>query len=116
MTAPNPDSDPDDPLAHYQAITPLKEQIEPYRDYGDTELAIALLCFGKREAQTLPNLRSDYEDRSTFDVPSQPADVGANYECPECGEEVRLVHRQDACTCPACGAGVSMLALGEYRS
>jgi rubrerythrin len=105
-----------DPLEDYEPAPPLAEQIRPYRKYGDTELALALLAFGKREAMTLPALKpADAEERSPFDVPSQPATAGADYHCPECDTEVRLVYRPDNASCPACGAPPSALALGRYR-
>lgn len=90
--------DDTDPLDPYRLPT-LAEQIELYRRYGDTELAIALLnyeWFGQGSANS-------------------PADVGADFHCPNCEENVRGVSRPRGpyCACPLCGDEPGMLVLGS---
>lgn len=88
-----------DPLEGYEP-PPLKEQIEPYEHFGDAELAVTLLAFGKK-----------------FGGPgiATPADAGASYHCPNCEENVRAVTRStdSVLRCPLCGELPGMLTLGE---
>lgn len=92
----------------------LAEEIEPYRAYGDTELALSLLAFHRQHAVAIGTLGSP-ADRMTFDVRCRPADVGADFHCPDCDKTVRAVSRPDGgvCRCPLCGDTPSMVALGR---
>lgn len=103
-----------DPLDAIEHPT-LAEQVEPYRKYGDGELAISLLHFQKREAVGVPPLKQSGTDAATFAVQSQPANVGFSYHCPSCKENVRQVTRspESVGKCPMCGKHPGMLALGE---
>jgi len=89
-----------DPLEGYEP-PPLSEQIEPYRPFGDDELAVTLLAFEKR-----------------FGGPGRTgavADVGASFYCPNCEENVRSISRPNGpvSTCPLCGEMPGALVLGE---
>lgn len=88
-----------DPLDDIEFPT-LAEQIEPYRQFGDTELALSLLSFAKHYGT--PGI-------------SRPADVGADYHCPDCEENVRGVSRPSGgvVACPLCGEEPGMLTLGK---
>lgn len=89
----------EDPLDGYEP-PPLKEQIEPYEDYGDTELAVTLLAFSKQYGG--PGI-------------SRPAIRGFDYECQTCEENVRGVTRPDGAVlaCPMCGESPGALTLGR---
>lgn len=92
----------------------LADQIEPYREYGDTDLALALLHFQKREAVSVPALKNP-SDLALFEANSQPANVGFDYYCESCEENVRGVSRPngEVLQCPLCGEGPGMLTLGR---
>lgn len=79
---------------------PLAEQIEPYRDFGDAELAVTLLAFEKQYGG--PGV-------------SSPAVRGFDYECQNCEENVRGVTRPDGppMACPLCGEHPGALTLGR---
>ncbi|PGF14516.1 hypothetical protein CP556_20610 [Natrinema sp. CBA1119] len=68
----------------------LAEQIEPYRSYSVTELALSLLAFQYRFGN---GTMLSSGEVGTFGVPIMPADVGANYVCSNCNEAVRGVSR-----------------------
>lgn len=104
-------TDHQDPLDAYEPPS-LAEQVEPYRKYGDGELAVALLHFGKKFGRGVPALSSG--EIGTFEVRCQPANTGATHVCSTCDEEVRLVVRPDGpFRCPACGERVGVLELGR---
>lgn len=87
-----------DPLDDLEMPT-LREQLEPYRYLGDAELELTLLGFSKQ-----------------FGGPgiARPADCGADYHCPECGENVRGVSGSGTVlACPICGEQPGMLTLGR---
>lgn len=107
-------TDAEDPLDGIEP-PPLIDQIAPYRKYGDTELAVSLLAFGKREGAGVPMLRDSGESIGTFQVNSQPAAAGADYFCENCEENVRGVSRSASTilTCPLCGEQPGMLTLGR---
>lgn len=90
---------PIDPLDRIDTPT-LAEQIEPYRKYGDTELALSLLYFEKCNAG--PSLNT-------------PAATGFTYHCAECEENVRAVSRPrgELLACPLCGVFPGARILGE---
>lgn len=90
----------------------LAEQVEPYRKYGDTELALSLLSFHKPFATSVSALGFDGET-AQFDVRARPDDTGANYECQHCNEPVRGVSRpgEDILHCPLCGEFPGALTL-----
>lgn len=79
---------------------PLREQIAPYREFGDVELAVTLLAFEK-----------------TFGGPGihNPATAGQHYHCPNCEEDVRGVSRdmESIIACPLCGDTPGLLVLGR---
>lgn len=101
-----------DPLDEIQVPT-LAEQIAPYRKYGDTELALALLHFQKQEGIGVPAL-TDGSSMSRFCVNSQPANAGATFYCEECEENVRQVSRPDNLVfCPLCRQRPGMDTLGR---
>lgn len=79
----------------------LAEQIEPYREFGDAELAISLLKYQRSFGG--PGL------------PSAAADVGYSFYCPNCEENVRSISRPngEVSICPLCHELPGMLALGE---
>lgn len=106
-------SDRSDPLDALERPT-LAEQIEPYRAYGDSELALSLLAFHKQFAVTVGALGSP-ADRTTFDVRCRPADAGATFACPDCEEVVRGVSIPGVgvSRCPLCGETPGMLELGR---
>lgn len=103
------DWDPLDALDH----PTLAECIEPYRKYGDTELAVALLAFGRRFSAGVPSLKRG--ELGQFAVRGQPANVGFDYYCPDCEENVRGVRRpsESLLACPLCGEEPGMLTLGR---
>lgn len=88
---------PKDPLDGYEP-PPLAEQIEPYRDYGDDELAVALLAFER-----------------SFGGPgiSAPCKRGADYHCPNCEADVRGITLDgQVLRCPLCGETPGALTIG----
>ncbi|ELY68902.1 hypothetical protein [Natrinema versiforme] len=106
-------TDRSDPLDDFEP-PPLAEQVDPYRGYGDTELALSLLAFHKQHAMSVGAL--GYEtDRLSFDVRCRPADTGANYHCPDCEEPVRGVSKpgEGVLSCPLCGETPGALVLGK---
>lgn len=104
--------DRQDPLDAYEP-PPLAEQVEPYLEYGDAELAVSLLSFEKTFAVAVPSL-ADGSQRSPFDVRCQPANTGATHTCTDCETDVRLVSRPgEPFRCPACGRRVGALELGR---
>lgn len=113
MTENDATRDIEDPLDGIEP-PPLKEQIAPYREYGDTELALALLYFQKREQVGVPAL-DDGSGHGRFAVNSCPADAGFDYECQNCEENVRGVSRDasSVLACPLCGETPGMLTLGS---
>lgn len=88
-----------DPLDLHEP-EPLSEQVEPYQQYGDDELAVALLGFSKK-----------------FGGPgiATPCVALADYHCQNCDEDVRGVSRPDGdvLECPICGEIPGMLTLGR---
>ena len=90
------DWDPLDALEH----PTLREQVEPYLRYGSAELAIYLLHFEKSFGG--PGLHA-------------PANVGAEFHCPQCKENVRSIARPGGpfMACPLCGLEPGMLTLGR---
>jgi hypothetical protein len=105
-----PQGDREDPLDAIEGPT-LNEQIEPYRRYGDTELAITLLSFQKQNQIGVPCLG----EGAAFDVSSQPAKTGYDFYCPDCECNVRGVSKStsEVCLCPLCGDTPGILALGR---
>lgn len=100
-----------DPLDAIEHPT-LAERIKPYRKYGDSELALSLLHFQQREQIGIPSLN---RDSKSFEVDSQPANVGYEFECPNCNENVRSVSipNKGLTLCPLCLQNPGMLALGK---
>jgi hypothetical protein len=97
----------EDPLGDLELSGPtLAEQVAPYQKYGDDELAVALLEFQRRHSA--PGLNGHARFGS-------PADVGANFECPNCEVNVRSVSKPNGpfTACPCCGENPGMLALGR---
>lgn len=90
----------DDPLDWIEHPT-LAEQIEPYRKYGDTALALSLLTYEKHYGGP--------------GRPGVPANCGFDYHCENCEENVRGVSRPSAqvVACPLCGEEPGMLTLGK---
>lgn len=78
----------------------LSEQLQPYRRYGDAELAVTLLAFQRRYGG--PGI-------------STPADVGPDYHCENCDKDVRGVSRPngDVFVCPFCGETPGFLGVGR---
>lgn len=103
--------EPDDPYDLIEHPS-LAEKIKPYREYGDTELALSLLEFQNQNAVAVPSIQGDH---SNFAARCQPANVGFNYHCEECQENVRGVTRPGVgvLNCPLCGQQVGMLELGR---
>lgn len=93
------DANRTDPLDGLEMPT-LAERIEPYRRYGDTELALSLWHFEKCNGG--PGI-------------SAPAAAGFDYHCPDCEENVRGVTKPNGNVvgCPLCGAEPGMLTLGR---
>lgn len=102
--------DPYDLIEH----PPLADKIEPYRKYGDTELALSLLGFQNQNAVAVPSIDRP-EDHSIFAVRCQPANAGFTYYCEQCEENVRGVTRPGVgvLNCPLCGKQAGMLELGR---
>lgn len=90
----------DDPLDGMQRAPPLRDQLAPYLGFGDAELAVSLLAYQKMHPT------------QAF---GSPADVGADYHCPDCEKDVRGVSRPDdpGRRCPICGELPGMLVLGR---
>lgn len=88
-----------DPLDALERPT-LREQVEPYLRYGSAELAVYLLQF--EQAFGGPTLHI-------------PADVGADFYCPDCETNVRSICRPGGpfMVCPQCGVEPGMLTLGR---
>lgn len=88
-------TDPLDGLEH----PTLSERIEPYRDYGDTELALSLW---------------HYEKAYGGNGIAAPANHGFDFHCSNCEENVRGVSaREKILACPICGETPGMLTLGR---
>ena len=104
-------TDTKDPLDEIEWPT-LAEQIEPYRKYGDSELAVSLLGFQRRFQVSIPALTTG--SVATFEAGCRPADVGADYVCENCDEAVRGVSKpgEGVLLCPLCGETPGMLTLG----
>lgn len=101
------ESTPQDPLDELEDNSPpLSEQVKPYQKYGDDELAVALLMYQRQHSA--PGLNGHARFGS-------PADVGANFECPNCEVNVRSVMMPNGppTACPCCGEVPGMLALGR---
>lgn len=93
-------NDRTDPLEGYEP-PPLREQIEPYLNYGGEQLAIHLLHFAKKYGGP--------------GVPPSPADHEADYYCPNCEENVKSITSPSLdkmCACPMCGEFPGALTLG----
>ena len=88
-----------DPLEDLDLPT-LAERIEPYRDYGDSELALSLWHFERRFGGA---------------GLAAPADTGYDYHCSECETNVRGISAPDGriMACPICGTEPGALTLGR---
>lgn len=96
--------DPYDDLEYDQPS--LSEQVAPYQQYGDAELAVALLEFQKQHS--VPGLNESVRVGA-------PAASGATFECQHCNVNVRGVATPSAPSqrCPCCGERPGMLTLGK---